>query len=114
MKWTTPYVAYRVSKINEKNSLIDEIYHGSDIKAANRWMKFISQQWDVMCKTPLHPKHSKGSEKAEYYSHKVGSGDVAQDEKGWSEYAKSLNFDLSFPAEQMFSATELEARQKTR
>jgi hypothetical protein len=70
MDWQTPFVVYRF-KQEEGATEVFEVYHASDFKDAKRWVSYIGLPWDVLCKTPLHPKHSKASPAPEYFAHKV-------------------------------------------
>lgn len=96
MDWSTPFVIYR---INAENKL-EEVYHAQDIKQAKYWLTYIAQPGDVLCKTPVHPKHSQGTKRPEYWSHKAESGTPAAKEDEWQNIAKQKNFSEPFPEEQ--------------
>jgi hypothetical protein len=68
---------------------------------AKYWLTYIAQPGDVLCKTPIHPKHSKASPQPEYWSHKESSGSPITNEQDWRKHAERKNFDGTFPPEQM-------------
>lgn len=76
MEWKSPFVIYRVSG----DGKIEEVYHAADIKKAKYWLTYIAKPGDVLCKTPIHPKHTKASAKPEYWSHKEASGKILAEE----------------------------------
>jgi hypothetical protein len=96
MEWNVPFVIYRISA----DGKLEEVFHAADLKMAKYWLTYIAQPGDVLCKTPLHPKHSKSSKSPEYWSHKEVSGVPAQNEPGWKEQAEKRNFKGAFPDEQ--------------
>jgi hypothetical protein len=101
MDWSVPYVIYRVTDEGK----IDEVFHASDLKMAKYWLGYIAQPGDVLCKTPIHPKHSRKSQYAEYWSHKEASGSATQNEAEWRKLVEHRNFDGVFPAEQLREPT---------
>ncbi len=97
MDWTTPFIVYRVSPEGK----LEEVFHAHDLKKAKYWLTYIAQPWDVLCKTPVHPKHSQGSKQPEYWSHKEKSGQSGMSEDAWKKFAEAHNFHGPFPEEQM-------------
>lgn len=97
MEWISQFVVYR---IDTDCSLI-EVYHTDDIKSAKYWMQYIAEPGDLLCKTPLHPRHSKASKRAEYWSHKARDNSLCREEDDWNDLASRRNFDFVFPAEQL-------------
>ncbi len=96
MEWTTCYIVYRITQ----NTDLLEVFHCDDIKKAKYWLQYIAQPGDVLTKTPKHPKHSKNSNRPEYWSHKESSGNPVSREAKWNEYLKKQNFQIVFPEEQ--------------
>ena len=96
MDWTTPFVVYR---IREDNTL-EEVFHARDLKKAKYWLTYIAQPGDVLCKTPLHPKHSKANKEPEYWSHKENSGQASSNIASWKKLAENKRFIGKFPEEQ--------------
>ena len=96
MEWTVPFIIYRV---NNEGQLV-EVFHAPDIKAAKYWLSYIAEPWDVLCRTPLHPKHSKHSNAPEYWSHKELSREACTEELVWRKFADKRNFTGRFPEEQ--------------
>jgi len=96
MDWKIPFVIYRITAENK----LEEVYHALDIKQAKYWLTYIAQPGDVLCKTPLHPKHSKATPRPEYWSHKAQSGTPAAKEEEWTGIAKEKNFCDPFPEQQ--------------
>ena len=97
MDWNVPFVIFRVAE----DGKIEEVFHAADLKMAKYWLTYIAQPGDVLCKTPLHPKHSKSGKSPEYWSHKESSGSPTQNESGWREHAEKKSFSGRFPEEQM-------------
>lgn len=97
MEWSSPFIIYRISA----ESKLEEVYHAADLKQAKYWLTYIAQPGDVLCKTPVHPKHSKTKKTAEYWSHKEHSGTPSSKEEQWIEMAKARGFAFVFPAEQL-------------
>jgi hypothetical protein len=102
MDWTSPFIVYRITSEGK----LQEVFHCSDIKKAKYWLQYIAQAGDVLCKTPAHPKHSKATKKAEYWSHKAEKSGPCTEEKKWREFAKTLNLNEDFPEEQLSLPTE--------
>src|SRR5215210_2892891 len=102
MNWTTPFVIYRIT--NEGK--LDEVYHAGDLKMAKYWLQYIAQPGDVLCKTPVHPKHSKSGTRAEYWSHK-DTGGPATNEDQWRSHASKNHCSADFPDEQQRNSAEL-------
>ena len=97
MEWKTPFVVYRIAP----DGKLDEVFRAEDIKKAKYWLTYIAQPGDLLCKTPVHPKHSQKSKTAEYWSHKETSGQSSTDEKSWEEWARYRHFDFKWPEEQL-------------
>jgi hypothetical protein len=96
MDWTSPFIIYRVTA----DGKLEEVFHAEDIKKAKYWLTYIAQPGDVLCKTPLHPKHSKKNKCPEYWSHKEASGTPATKEQSWLEFVKGRCYSVQFPEEQ--------------
>lgn len=94
MAWSTPYVIFRISKEGKA----EVVYVPEDLQKAKYWLQYIAEPGDVLCKTPLHAKHSKKSDTPEYWSHKEESGKPGYDEEGWAREAKRLGWDAVFPS----------------
>ena len=98
MQWTGTYIIYRINAAAK----LDEVCHPCDLKKANYWLKYIAAPGDILCKTPLHPKHSQKTKCPEYASHKEKSGQPTSDLDAWlNDFAKPSSFDLTFPDEQV-------------
>lgn len=95
MEWNVPFIIYRITP----DGKLDEVFHASDLKMAKYWLTYIAQPGDVLCKTPLHPKHSKSVAHPEYWSHKE-QGSPCSEETAWKKHATRLHFDGAFPVEQ--------------
>lgn len=97
MEWNVPFIIYRITQ----DGKVDEVFHAADLKMAKYWLTYIAQPGDVLCKTPLHPKHSKAKPNPEYWSHKEHSGTPSSEETAWKKHATRLHFDGDFPVEQL-------------
>jgi hypothetical protein len=84
MNWTCPFVIYR---IDEQGKIL-EVFKAEDLKKAKYWLTYIAQPGDVLCKTPLHPKHSQSKKSPEYWSHKEQSGKLMTSEESWIKAVK--------------------------
>ena len=93
MDWNSPFVIYRISPEGK----LTQVHVAPDIQKAKYWLTYIAQPGDVLCKTPLHPKHSKKNSQPEYYSHRAESKTVVTDENGWKAIAGEKKCDLQFP-----------------
>lgn len=93
MEWQKPLIILRVNASGK----LEPVYVPEDIKKAKYWLTYIAQTGDVLCKTPLHNKHSRTSEAVEYYSHKEQSGKVASNEEQWKGVATQMGWDSVFP-----------------
>ena len=102
MDWKFPFVVYRVTA----EGTLEEIYLAEDFKAASYWLNYIAQPGDVLCKTPLHKKHSHTSSKAEYWSHKGDGRTLVTDERTWKEWCELKKCPAEFPAEQVKEKTQ--------
>lgn len=96
MPWGSPFVVYRLTK----DGKLEEVFRAEDLKKAKYWLTYIAQPWDVLCKTPAHPKHSKSNNKPEYWSHKEQSGVPTTEENRWREYLNKSSPNADFPDEQ--------------
>ncbi len=99
MEWKVPFVIYRITE----DGKLQEVFHAADLKAAKYWLTYIGEQGDVLCKTPLHPKHSHKGSEPEYWSHKADGRDPISNEQDWRERAEQRKFQGTFPAEQLCS-----------
>jgi hypothetical protein len=97
MDWKAPFVIYRITAEGK----LEEVFFAEDFKAASYWLSYIAQPGDVLCKTPLHKKHSHRSDKAEYWSHKGTGRDIRADEDEWRKaIASKKSFVGEFPDHQ--------------
>lgn len=97
MDWKVPFVIYRITS----DGKLEEVFFAEDFKAATYWLSYIAQPGDVLCKTPLHRKHSHNSQKAEYWSHKGPGRDILSDEDDWRQESSAKNsFSGDFPDHQ--------------
>ncbi len=103
MDWKAPFVIYRITA----DGKLEEVFFAEDFKAASYWLSYIAQPGDVLCKTPLHKKHSHRSPNAEYWSHKGDGRNILADEEQWRKaIAKKRSFDGDFPDHQEKPAVE--------
>lgn len=93
MEWTSPFVIYRITS----DGKLLPVYEAKDLKQAKYWLTYIAQPGDVLCKTPIHPKHSKQSSKPEYWAHKETSATPCSKETAWKTFAVAKNFSMTFP-----------------
>ena len=96
MSWTSFFVVYRVT--NDKS--VTEVFESSDLQKAKYWIKYIAQPGDVLCRTPLSPKHSKASGQPEYWCHKEASGQPETNHEAWLKSIKAFWPDFQFPENQ--------------
>ena len=96
MEWKVPFIIYRVNP----GAGLEEVFHCHDMKKAKYWLQYIAQEGDVLCRTPIHPKHTKSIKTAEYWSHKEGRSTVSK-ENVWKEFAAAKNCKVVFPEEQL-------------
>lgn len=96
MDWKVPFVVYRITE----NGKLEEVFFAEDFKAATYWLTYIAQRGDVLCKTPLHRKHSHSSPKAEYWSHKDSARDPVVSEESWKKLIEDKHFAGDFPDHQ--------------
>ena len=96
MDWKVPFVIYRVTP----DGKLEEVFLAEDFKAATYWLTYIAQPGDVLCKTPLHRKHSHSSQHAEYWSHKDSARDPIVSEDTWKKLIAERHFNGEFPEEQ--------------
>jgi len=100
MAWKSPFIIYRISAEGK----LTEVFRCEDLKKAKYWLSYIAEPGDVLCKTPVHPKHSKSSNAAEYWSHKVQSGNAVSDETLWRKLIAPKGEVGSFPDDESASA----------
>ena len=93
MEWKQPFIIYRITPEGK----LFQVYETADLKQARYWLTYIAQPGDVLCRTPVHPKHSKQNSKPEYCAHKESSGKSSSVEKDWGLLASKLNFSRGFP-----------------
>ena len=94
--WNAPFVVYRITVEGK----LEEVFCAQDLKKAKYWLTYIAQPGDVLCKTPIHPKHSGTSKSPEYWSHKGQSGTPCAKEEEWRTFAKNRTQEVSFPTAQ--------------
>ena len=95
MEWSTPFVVYRL-----ENGVPKEVFHPLDLKKANYWMRYIAHPWDMLCRTPIHPKHTTHHGSPEYMNHKGKNGHAISGHKEWLDYARQQKFEGELPTEQ--------------
>ena len=96
MDWNVPFVVYRITSEGK----LEEVYLAQNFKDASYWLSYIAQPGDVLCKTPLHKKHSHSSARAEYWSHKGDGRELITDERSWQDWCAEKKYAPIFPAEQ--------------
>ena len=96
MDWTVPFVIYRVTEEGK----LEEVFLAEDFKAASYWLSYIAQPGDVLCKTPLHKKHSHSSAKPEYWSHKGQGRELITDPAAFETVLAQRKCAEEFPSEQ--------------
>jgi hypothetical protein len=79
MEWKSPYVIYRL--MSDGKAKIVSL--PEDVTKAKYWLQYIAEPFDVLCKSPAHPKHSKKDELPEYWAHKEKSGKPSHVEAIW-------------------------------
>lgn len=97
MEWKAPFVVYRVIE----GGKLEQVFVAEDFQAASYWLTYIAQAGDVLCKTPLHKRHSHQSPRAEYWSHKGPDRGPVTDEERWRKLMAKKNFTGEFPEEQI-------------
>jgi hypothetical protein len=97
MEWNAPFVVYRVTEEGK----IEQVFVAEDFQAAQYWLTYIAQAGDVLCKTPVHKRHSHRSCRAEYWSHKGTDRSPVTDEARWRKLMTKRNFNGEFPEEQI-------------
>lgn len=103
MEWVSPFIVYRITS----NNRLEEVFHAEDLKKAKYWLTYIAKPGDVLCKTPLHPKHSKQNNKPEYWSHKEKSGQPSSNESEWKKLVQQSTDQVEFPCEQFCLPNEI-------
>jgi hypothetical protein len=96
MDWNVPFVIYRINA----NGQVEEVFQARDLKSAKYWLTYIAAPGDVLCKTPLHPKHSGAKNSPEYWSHKDTGREPITNEEEWLQLAHKLQFVGQFPEQQ--------------
>jgi hypothetical protein len=96
MDWKAPFVIYRIAP----DGRIEEVFQAQDLKSAKYWLTYIALPGDVLCKTPLHPKHSHAKNAAEYWSHKESNREPIINEQDWRKFAEEHKFQGEFPEPQ--------------
>lgn len=102
MEWTSPFIVYRITPEGK----LQEVFHCEDLKKAKYWLQYIAQNGDVLCRTPVHPKHTQTSKRPEYWSHKEPKKGPCSEEKKWREFAVTMNLKDEFPEEQLLSSEQ--------
>lgn len=102
MDWNSPFVVYRVSDEGK----LEQVFAAQDFQEAIYWLSYIAQTGDVLCKTPVHRKHSHSSQRAEYWSHKGTHRSTITDEQLWRKLMSKRNFNGEFPDHQNKQETE--------
>ena len=97
MEWRSTYIIYRINS----ETILEEVYHGDDLKKVKYWLRYIAQPGDVLCRTPIHAKHSHAGTTAEYRQHKGPGGKVLTNQEEWFQSARAKSPDLEFPEEQL-------------
>lgn len=95
MNWKTPYVIYRLN--NEGKALV--VQSPEDLTKAKYWLQYIAEPFDVLCKTPAHPKHSKKGDVPEYWAHKEITGKSSYTEAEWRKRWESQGWDKNLTLE---------------
>lgn len=96
MSWSNPFIIYRI----DADGKLSPVFAAEDMKKAKYWLNYIAQPGDVLCRTPAHPKHSKASNRPEYWCHKENGGVSATEEARWREFAAQKGVEVVFPEEQ--------------
>ena len=97
MDWKSPFIVYR---INAEGKL-EQVFVADDFQAASYWLTYIAEPGDVLCKTPVHKKHSHSSPRAEYWSHKSSERVPVSNEERWRKLMQKRNFQGDFPEQQI-------------
>jgi hypothetical protein len=95
MEWKTPYVIYRLVE-GGKAKIVST---PEDLVKAKYWLQYIAEPFDVLCKSPLHPKHTKKAENPEYWAHKEPSGKPSYAEAEWKAFWQKGGWDTIFSEE---------------
>lgn len=96
MNWQSQFVVLRVTT----DKKVTQVFETSDLQKAKYWIKYIAQTADVLCRTPLSPKHSQVNTKPEYWSHKEASGQPVTDQQAWLNAVKAAWPEFEFPDQQ--------------
>lgn len=95
MAWKNPFIIYRITE----DAKLVEVFQAEDIKKAKYWLTYIAKPGDVLCKTPIHPKHSGSTKCPEYWSHKESGGKLCHDKQAWDQLASDKHAPAEFPPE---------------
>lgn len=93
MEWKSPFAILRLTSEGKA----EVVQLPEDLTKAKYWLQYIAEPFDVLCKTPAHPKHSKKTDKPEYWAHKERSGKPAYSEGDWKKHWESNGWDNVFP-----------------
>lgn len=96
MEWKVPFIVYRITP----DGKLEEVFHAADFKAASYWLSYIAEPGDVLCRTPLHQKHSHKTNKAEYWSHKGDGRELVSSQDAFKAIMTEKHFEGEFPEEQ--------------
>ena len=96
MDWKTPYVIYRLFDGGQAKI----VSLPEDLTKAKYWLQYIAEPFDVLCKSPNHPKHSKKTQSPEYWAHKEINGKPAYAEAEWSAFWTRKGWNKEFTEEQ--------------
>lgn len=96
MEWKVPFVIYRITV----DGKLEEVFHAADFKAASYWLSYIAEPGDILCRTPLHNKHSHKTKKAEYWSHKGTGRELVSSPDDFKILISEKHFSGDFPEEQ--------------
>ena len=102
MAFTSAYIVYRMNK----DSVLEEVFHASELKKAKYWLQYIAIPGDVLCRTPAHPKYTGQGGTAEYWQHKDEKGKPGQSFDLWKKWAAPRGFNGTFAQDQLNTTTE--------
>jgi hypothetical protein len=102
MEWHSNFVIYRVLP----DGKLLEIFNANSLKDAKYWITYIAEPGDLLCNTPLHPKHSKKDKYPEYWCHKPLKGRVSSDQEDWKKIAQQRSFNFVFPQEHILEDSQ--------
>jgi hypothetical protein len=93
MSWTTHFIICRPGD----DGVLREVFSASEIKRVKYWLQYIAQPLDIMCRTPLHPKHSQSVQIPEYCQHKDQAGKLSSHYSLWKNDIEKRFGNLNFP-----------------